>query len=207
MKKAPKKKNDKTLFIAAVIVFALAVGLFVGSYARYYNSVSIASQNITTAAWHFDVNGQSSSLTMDVLNDTNCTSYNLVNGKIQPGSFGTCTITLSAANSDVDVDYNISFGQLTWAGVSGTAPGFDWRIVDNEAEAGHEDDNVTNATGTITAGGTHVFTLNWHWTYGSNNDTSYNEYAGRTLTFAGSTITGWQKQPTETYHSTYNPQP
>ena len=105
--KGTKKKNDKTLFIAAVIVFALAVGLFVGSYARYYTSVSIASQDITTAAWDFKVNGQTGNITLNLLDTSSCEVYNLVEvgnvKKIQPGSFGTCDITLAATNSDVDV--------------------------------------------------------------------------------------------------------
>lgn len=204
MKKTPKKKNDKTLFVAAVIVFALAVGLFVGSYARYYSSVSVTGGTIETAAWDFSVNGQPSSLTLDVLTDSNCDVYNLVGNKIQPGSFGSCTITLSAANSDVDVHYDATFGQLTWSG--GTpAVGFDWKIVDTTNSG---TTNVTSANGTITAGGTHVFTLEWGWTYNSSETTgSYNPYAGQTLTFAGSTIVGYQVQPTEQYDSTFNPQP
>lgn len=202
MKKTPKKKNDRTLFIAAVIVFALAVGLFVGSYARYYTQVSVTGSSMSTAAWSFTVNDQPSSLTLDLLASP-CTVYNLVNGKIQPGSFGTCDLTLSAVGSDVDVAYEITFGSLT-----GMPPStqFDWSIVPvvNNVEGSA----VTgNATGTITAGQTAVYRIKWGWIYNSSSTGEYNQYAGQTLTFSGTTVTGWQVQPSQRYDSTYNPQP
>ncbi len=204
MKKTPKKKNDRTLFIAAVIVFALAVGLFVGSYARYYTQVSVSGSAMTTAAWDFKVNNETSSLTLDLLASP-CTVYNLTsNNKIQPGSFGQCDLTLSAANSDVDVAYSITFGSLTGMPPSSQ---FDWSIV--PVVSGSEGSAVSGpATGTITHGQTAVYRIKWGWIYDSSVTTdAYNQYAGTSLTFSGTTVTGWQVQPSERYDSTYNPQP
>ena len=55
MKKSTKK-NDKTIFIAAAIMFACAIGLFVGAFARFQTVVG-GSATLKTADWSFMVNG------------------------------------------------------------------------------------------------------------------------------------------------------
>ena len=69
MKKTQKKRNDKTIFIIAVILFALAVGLFVGAYARFQTQVT-GSGTLVTANWAFTVNGSSTTFEVDLASGT-----------------------------------------------------------------------------------------------------------------------------------------
>lgn len=73
MKKSTKK-NDKTIFIAAAIMFACAIGLFVGAFARFQTVVG-GSATLKTADWSFMVNGGTADFSVNLADGT---AYNLV---------------------------------------------------------------------------------------------------------------------------------
>lgn len=182
MKKSTKK-NDKTIFIAAAIMFACAIGLFVGAFARFQTVVG-GSATLKTADWSFMVNGGTSDFSVNLADGT---AYNLVEvdgeKRIQPGSYGVFALVLSAVGSDVDVTYNANFG-----GLSGD------KVPANLAL--YSDDQYTkplaNVSGdVITAGQQKTVNIYWKWLYTETDET---EFAGQTLTLPV-TVTGYQVDP------------
>ena len=186
MKKAPKKKNDKTIFIIAVILFAMAVGLFVGAYARFQTVVT-GTGTLQTANWAFSVNGSTSTFTVDLASGVVHNTIDLtVSGetvhKIQPGSYGSFDLVLSAAGSEVPVTYNAVFG-----GLSGDVPANLALYSDSSYQ-----NTLANVSGqVIAAGGSATVTIYWKWLYTESDETSY---AGQSLTLP-ITITGYQVNP------------
>lgn len=187
MKKTTKKgNNEKTIFIVAVILFAMAVGLFVGAYARFQTTVT-GTGTLTTATWSFQVNGSTSSFDVDlasgtVYNTIAVTVGNETINKIQPGSYGSFDLVLSAEGSEVPVTYNAKFGALV-----GDVP---------ENLALYSDDTYTttlaNVSGdVIAAGSTKTVTIYWKWLYTETDET---EFSGKTLNLP-ITITGYQVEP------------
>ncbi len=185
MKKTTKKRNDKTIFLVAVILFALAVGLFVGAYARFQTEIT-GTATLVTADWSFTVNGSTSTFDINLADGTVyntvavTTSAGTVN-KIQPGSYGYYPLTLSAAGSDVDVHYNISFGAL--AGKPANLALY------SDSSYSVALDNISNAV--ITAGGSETVNIYWKWLYTTTDETTY---AGQTLELP-ITVFGWQADP------------
>lgn len=186
MKKAPRRKNDKTIFIVAIILFALAVGLFVGAYARFQTQVT-GTGSLTTANWAFAVNGSSTTFEVDLASGTVYNTIDVqVNGetvhKIQPGSYGSFDLVLSAAGSEVPVTYNAVFG-----GLSGDVP----TNLALYSDSGYTT-SLANVNGdVIAAGGSKTVTIYWKWLYTETNETSY---AGQTLELP-ITVTGYQVNP------------
>ena len=186
MKKAPKKRNDRTIFIVAVILFALAVGLFVGAYARFQTQVT-GTGTLVTANWAFTVNGSSTTFEVDLASGTVFNTIPVtVSGetvhKIQPGSYGSFDLTLSAAGSEVPVTYNAEFG-----GLSGSVPANLALYSDSSYTT-----SLANVSGqVIQPGGTATVTIYWKWLYTETDET---QYAAQTLNLP-ITITGYQVNP------------
>ena len=187
MKKNTKKRNDKTIFIVAVILFAMATGLFVGAYARFQTSVT-GTASLTTATWSFQVNGSTSNFEVDLMEGT---VYNTVTvgvgtdavQKIQPGSYGQFDLNLSAVGSEVDVTYDATFGSLTGNKVPTNLALYSDNTYTTE---------LSNVTGdVITAGTTKKVTVYWKWLWTTNDD---NEFSGQSLSLP-ITITGYQVDP------------
>lgn len=186
MKKAPKKKNDRTIFIIAIILFALAVGLFVGAYARFQTQVT-GTGRLVTANWAFAVNGSSTTFEVDLASGTVYNTIDVeVDGetvhKIQPGSYGSFDLVLSAAGSEVPVTYNAVFG-----GLSGDVPA----NLALYSDAGYTT-SLANVNGqVIPAGGQATVTIYWKWLYTETDETTY---SGKTLELP-ITVTGYQVDP------------
>ncbi len=184
MKKNTKKRNDKTIFIVAVILFAMATGLFVGAYARFQTSVT-GEASLTTATWAFKVNNSTDNFEVDLMSGT---VYNTIQvddvKKVQPGSYGSFTLTLSAVGSEVPVTYDAVFGSLT----GGQVPTNLALYSDSTYQT-----SLANVSGdTIAAGGTKEVTIYWRWLWTSTDDD--NAFAGQSLTLP-ITITGYQVNP------------
>lgn len=186
MKKTTKKGNEKTIFIVAVILFAMAVGLFVGAYARFQTTVT-GTGTLTTATWSFQVNGSTSSFDVDLASGT---VYNTIAvevdgetvNKIQPGSYGSFDLVLSAVGSEVPVTYNATFGAL-----AGEVPTNLALYSDNTYTT-----TLANVSGdVIAAGSTKTVTIYWKWLYTETNET---QFSGQTLNLP-ITITGYQVDP------------
>ncbi len=186
MKKAPKKRNDRTIFIIAIILFALAVGLFVGAYARFQTQVT-GTGHLVTANWAFAVNGSSTTFEVNLASGTVYNTIDVeVDGetvhKIQPGSYGSFDLVLSAAGSEVPVTYNAVFGGLGNAAPANLAL---------YSDSGYTTP-LANVNGdVIAAGGQKTVTIYWKWLY---TDTDETTYAGQTLDLP-ITITGYQVDP------------
>ena len=188
MKKTQKKRNDKTIFIVAVILFALAVGLFVGAYARFQTQVT-GTASLKTAHWAFSVNGSTTTFSVDLASGTVQNGWIQVTEgwetfyRIQPGTTGSFDLILSAEGSDVDVTYNAVFG-----GLSGNVP----TNLALFSDAQHTQ-NLANLSGqVIPAGQQATVTIYWQWLYGESTDDT--PYAGQTLELP-ITITGYQVNP------------
>ena len=84
-------KKRKTALVVALVLMGVAVlGLGAAVYAKYIASIS-GQGTATVAKWAFEEDNQSGVVTCPT------TSYNantLVNGKIAPGTTGTCVIEL-----------------------------------------------------------------------------------------------------------------
>ena len=186
MKKTQKKRDDKTIFVIAIILFALAVGLFVGAYARFQTVVE-GTGTLQTANWAFAVNGSSTTFTVDLASGTTYNTINrVVSGEtvkvIQPGSYGSFDLVLSAAGSEVPVTYNAVFG-----GLSGSVPANLALYSDSSYTT-----SLANVSGqVIAAGGQATVTIYWKWLYTETDETSY---AGQSLSLP-ITITGYQVDP------------
>ncbi len=90
-----KEKNYNVFFIVAIIV-SVTIILGTVTYAFYQSSIN-GNVSGTIARWSFTANDQTSSLKLDL-------------GKLYPGKTETYNITLSAADSDLDVYYELVFG-------------------------------------------------------------------------------------------------
>ena len=190
MKKTQRKRNDKTIFIIAVILFALAVGLFVGAYARFQTAVT-GTATLRTAHWSFTVNGQTDTFAVDLTSGTVRNGWIQVTEggetfyRIQPGTYGDFDLVLSAVGSDVDVTYTAVFGGLTGQVPANLAL---W------ADSAHTQPLASLNAGerVIPAGQQQTITIYWQWLYGATTDDT--PFEGQTLTLP-ITITGYQVNP------------
>lgn len=186
MKKTTKKGNDKTIFLVAVILFAMAVGLFVGAYARFQTEVT-GTGTLITATWSFQVNGSTDTFEVDLASGTvhNTIAVEVAGetvNKIQPGSYGSFDLVLSAEGSEVPVTYNAEFGAL-----AGDVPANLALYSD-----GTYTNSLANVSGdVIPAGGTKTVTIYWKWLYTADDETSF---SGKTLNLP-ITVTGYQVDP------------
>ncbi len=182
MKKGQKKGNDRTIFLVAVILFALSVGLFAGAYARFQTTVT-GTAALTVADWEFTVNGQSSNFTINLLDgDVNNVITVGNTKKVQPGSSGSYDIVVAATNSDVPVTYTIEIG---------TTSGLPENLV-LCADASCTTTGISSLGGELAAGGTATKTIYWRWLW-STEDVE-NSYAGTSFNLP-IVVTGYQKTP------------
>lgn len=104
-------KGNKKLLVVAVLLLLITVSFT--TYAIYKSSAE-GDSTIQTAAWVVKVGTTdivaNNTFTVDSINWGNSTVGK--NGKIAPGDTGTVNIVLDATGSEVDVDYEISFGDF-----------------------------------------------------------------------------------------------
>ena len=89
-----KEKNYKKIMIITIITSIIVV-LGTVSYAFYQTAIN-GTVSGTIAKWSFTANNQTDSFDLNL-------------GELYPGKSGTYNITLSAANSDLDVYYELIF--------------------------------------------------------------------------------------------------
>ena len=89
-----KEKNYKKIMIITIIISIIVV-LGIVSYAFYQTAIN-GTVSGTIAKWSFTANNQTDSFDLNL-------------GELYPGKSGTYNITLSAANSDLDVYYELIF--------------------------------------------------------------------------------------------------
>lgn len=100
--------NKKKIIIGVCVLAILAITLIGGYVFAKYQSQVTGKGIADVAKWSFNVNGNASSMQTIALAET----YNketLVNNKIAPGTTGDFSIIVDATDSEVGVDYNVTF--------------------------------------------------------------------------------------------------
>ncbi len=180
-------KNKKTLVVVFVVIGIVALGLAAGVYAKYSSTLSSASGTAEIAKWAFETDNATAALKCEPAKTYK--EETLVEGKIAPGTSGTCKVSISNATSEVGVHYTIKIDSI-----SGPA-----NIV------------IKNGESTLTAGGTIEGNLDpkaattevsfdWEWPYYTSDandatDTTAGKAAGAME--INYTISGYQVEPTE----------
>lgn len=179
--------KKKKALIAVFAIFAVAIiGLGVGVVAKYVSTIN-KSGSASVAKWTFRTVNSAAELKCDPTKTYN--EDTLVDGKIAPGTTGTCEIELSNEGGEVGVSYTIT------PAVSGKPTNLVLTM------GGAAFNGTTPITGTLTPGETgKKISIDWEWPYNNtdeNNaiDTSEGEAAGTmSITFS---IVGEQVEPTE----------
>lgn len=171
-----KKKKMLVATFAVLGIAALGMGAFV--YAKYVSTVT-GTGTAQVAKWVFSTKNENKQLTCNVTSTVKANT--LVNGKIAPGTSGTCTFVLSNEEGDVAVDYSVTKNTS-----SSTAPAN--LVLTNDGAA----------SGTIAPNSTATVTIEWEWPYYTNNTDDVEDTAdgvaanGMNLVFD---ITGTQVDP------------
>lgn len=99
--------KKKALIVLVVVLVALIAFIGGQAYAKYVSEVR-GNGIAEVATWSFKVNGQNEQVEEINLAST-CNNETLVNNKIAPGTTGSFNIIVDATDSDVGIDYNITF--------------------------------------------------------------------------------------------------
>ncbi len=167
-----EEKRRRILIIAIALLFIGVFMILIGSYAFYQSTLS-GTVNVTMARWDFKANNQTSSFSVAL---TPTQSSTTLNSTIAPGTSGTIPINLTATNSDLDVDYTITFSNF-----SNVPTNLVFKV-----------DNVTtnirangySITSTLAAGGSTSKTITWEWPYGNSSSvTADNADADKSMSF------------------------
>ena len=204
-------KKKKTILVAAIVLGVAVLGLAAGVYAKYIASFTADGDIADVAKWAFEDENDGDGL-LECELDKNYDTNTLSEGKIAPGTSGTCTFSITNKNSEVGVNYTI-----TLSGVTNQPTNV--KFYKTKSGSGNNityTDELTTSngsvTGTINAGVATAQTeeIYWVWPYetgtvtdgvaeGDDEDTTDGENAAAatkkmTATFA---IKGVQVQPTE----------
>ena len=184
-----KKSYAARLGVLAVALSLVTACLLGGTMAKYVTEVT-GTGSATVAKWNFKANGGTESFDVAL---TDATQAGVAANKIAPGAKGSFDIAMSAADSEVGVDYTIAF-----SGTDNLPTGLKFYSDAAGNTVITEFDAVS--TGTIAAAGTKKETIYWSWpTTGSDvNDTAAGTAAdGAAKTFTIK-VTGTQQKPTAT---------
>ena len=157
-------KRKKSIIVLSI--FAAILLAFIGGNALAKYQTQVSGQGVADIAkWVFKVNGDSSSMQTISLNKT-YNATDLVNGKIAPGSKGSFDIVVNAEDSEVGVDYAVSFSNET-----NKPTNLKFKYLNHEASSLQELEQYF--LGTINANDqvkTRTLTVEWEWDYSINDD-------------------------------------
>lgn len=108
MKKNNKSKKNLLLVFAILFATALTGTIVSNTYAKYTASLGEKESTATVAKWAFETDNSETALSF-TLDQTKVKANTLSEEKIAPGTEGSFTVSLSNANSEVAVDYTITF--------------------------------------------------------------------------------------------------
>lgn len=157
-------KKKKVLTIFAVLVVILLAFIGGQAYAKYVSEVR--GEGIAeVATWSFKVNGQEEKVESINLAST-CNNETLVNNKIAPGTSGSFNILVDSTDSEVGINYNITFTEEE------NKPQ-NLKFEYNDTEYNSIKDLEDDLSGTINANDedkTRTLNVKWKWDYetGSN---------------------------------------
>lgn len=99
--------KKKVLIVLAILLIILLAFIGGQAYAKYVSEVR-GNGIAEIATWDFKVNGESEQVDEISLVST-CNNETLVDNKIAPGTTGSFNIIVDATDSDVGINYNITF--------------------------------------------------------------------------------------------------
>ena len=194
--------TKKKKVIIAILILAVMVLAFIGgqAYAKYITEVK-GEGVAEVATWSFKVNGQKEQVQAINLSST-CNDETLVDNKIAPGTSGSFNIIVDGTDSDVGINYNITFKD------EANKPN-NLKFIYEDVEYNSIQELQNNLSGTINANDedkTRILNVGWEWKYetGSNeteianNDSidTQNAEAIQNYTF-NVVVTGTQVEPTK----------
>ena len=144
-----KEKNYKKIMIITIVTSIIVV-LGTVSYAFYQTAIN-GRVSGTIAKWSFTANNQTDSFDLNL-------------GELYPGKSGTYNITLSAANSDLDVYYELIF---TGADIDFLLY---WDSSYTKPVVGRGDGSYVGKYGVITKGSSITMPIYLNWPYGSEGE-------------------------------------
>lgn len=157
-------KKKKILIVLAIIAIIVLAFLGGQAYAKYFTKVK-GTGLAEIATWSFKVNGekeqvQTINLASTIDNET------LVDNKIAPGTKGNFNIVIDATDSDVGINYNISFSD------EANKP-TNLKFIYNEQEYQSIEELEDNLSGIINANDeekTRTLNIGWEWKYETGSD-------------------------------------
>lgn len=100
-------KKKKAILVVAILVVAVLAFIGGQAYAKYITEVK-GEGMAEVATWSFKVNGQKEQVQTINLIST-CNNETLLDNKIAPGTSGSFNIVVDGTDSEVGINYNISF--------------------------------------------------------------------------------------------------
>lgn len=181
-----KKSYASRLGVLAVALTLVTACLLGGTMAKYVTEVT-GTGSATVAKWSFTANEKTDKFDV-ALTDT--TQTGVATGKIAPGAKGSFDIDMSAAGSEVGVDYTIAFSDTT-----NLPAGLKFY---SDADGKSEITELSAvSTGTIEADKTEKVTIYWSWptTGDDSSDTTVGKAANGVAKTFTITVTGKQQTP------------
>ena len=181
-----KKKREKVFMMALLLLVGITSIFVAGTYAKYTATVN-GSGTATVAKWAFDTDNASAS-TLAINFSQSYDASTLVANRIAPGTSGSFGLELKNTNSEVGVDFTVSFTGVT------NAPS---NIVFKKGTTTIDPTSGT-ITGQIKPGDTITVPINWEWPYytsaADDTEDTTDGKAAKTMTL-NATITGVQTSP------------
>ena len=186
-------KKRSTVAVAFLVLGVVVLGLAVAVYAKYVSNIS-KTGTATVAKWSFTSDNQTGTVACEL--DQTYDTDTLAAGRIAPGTSGKCPITVSNANTEVGIRYDIK--PSTVANQPAHLKFYSDAAHQNEITA----TGSATVTGTLepgaTSSGVYVY---WLWPYEDDPSTvAYDEIdttdgeGGATMTMTFD-VTGTQIQP------------
>ena len=165
-----KEKNYKKIMIITIVTSIIVV-LGTVSYAFYQTAIN-GRVSGTIAKWSFTANNQTDSFDLNL-------------GELYPGKSGTYNITLSAANSDLDVYYELIF---TSADVDFLLY---WDSSYTKPLVGRGDVSYVGKYGVITKGSSVTIPIYFNWSYGTEGEAYINNWTMPEIKIIAKQYTGY----------------
>ena len=186
-------KKKKTLVAVFAVLGIAALGLAGVVYAKYIASFTAKGGNAVVAKWAFEADNKTTTVTCDPAKTYD--SDKLFEGKIAPGTAGSCSFKLTNTNSEVGVKYTIKLSSDTTSGENKPA-----NLELKYDGSAFPESGITGTLKAKDATGKTV-TIDWEWPYeGTATDYDAKDTADgtnpKTMVFKFD-ISGVQVEPTE----------
>ncbi len=138
-----RKEKNAIFILTLILIVIVALRLVSETYSRYINDFYADGTSFNVATWKFEEDNPTKTIELNLLDTAD--HNKLVNGKAAPGTSGDFTVTVSNENSEVVIDYEITFSEK---------PSNFTITADDSAE-----------TGRLNMGETKTVSFHWEWLY------------------------------------------